>query len=131
MLLGGLTSAAMCSDVDSTNVVSLPEALDALTRRIIGDTPYLIVWKSLYRFTSRVAGNMRVGRFLLAGDAAHIVSPWADDTLLDSYHLERHAAAVENLAVTAATMDFLVPQSFRHGCGASTAPRSRRCHPSS
>src|SRR6185369_12482871 len=29
--------------------------------------------------------------------------------LLDSYHQERHAAALENLAVTSATMEFLVP----------------------
>ncbi|WP_192582179.1 FAD-dependent monooxygenase, partial [Rhodococcus wratislaviensis] len=70
-------------------------------------------------------------------DAAHIVSPfgarglnsgvadaenaawklafvlrgWADESLLETYHTERHAAAVENIAVTTATMDFLVPQS--------------------
>lgn len=30
--------------------------------------------------------------------------------LLESYHDERHAAAVENLAVTTSTMDFLVPR---------------------
>jgi 3-(3-hydroxy-phenyl)propionate hydroxylase len=78
---------------------------------------------------------MRVGRVLLAGDAAHLVSPfgarglnsgvadaenaawkiahvgygWAPEELLESYHAERHAAAAENLAVTTATMDFLVP----------------------
>jgi len=79
---------------------------------------------------------MRCGRILLAGDAAHLVSPfgarglnsgvadaenaawkiayvgrgWAPDALLDTYHDERHAAALENVAVTTATMDFLVPQ---------------------
>jgi 3-(3-hydroxy-phenyl)propionate hydroxylase len=72
---------------------------------------------------------------LLAGDLAHLVAPfgarglnsgvqdaenaawklayvlhgWADTRLLDSYHHERHAAAVENLDVTSATMRFLVP----------------------
>jgi hypothetical protein len=76
-----------------------------------------------------------VGRVLLAGDCAHLVAPfgarglnsgvpdaenaawklafvlhgWAPAALLDSYHDERHAAAVENLEVTGATMDFLVP----------------------
>ncbi|RZK73327.1 MAG: pentachlorophenol monooxygenase, partial [Rhodococcus sp. (in: high G+C Gram-positive bacteria)] len=112
-------------------------ALDARIRKIIGDTDYRIVWKSVYRFHSRVANRMRVDRVLLAGDAAHIVSPfgarglnsgvadaenaawklafvlrgWADESLLETYHTERHAAAAENIAVTTATMDFLVPQS--------------------
>ncbi len=110
--------------------------LDARIRRIIGERPYEIVWKSLYRFHSRVVDRMRVGRVLLAGDCAHLVSPfgarglnsgvqdaenaawklafvvhgWADESLVDSYHAERHAAALENLEVTGATMRFLVPQ---------------------
>jgi pentachlorophenol monooxygenase/3-(3-hydroxy-phenyl)propionate hydroxylase len=110
-------------------------ALDQRIRAIIGDRPYEIVWKSVYRFHSRIASRMRVGRVLLAGDAAHLVSPfgarglnsgvadaenaawkiahvgygWAPEELLESYHAERHAAARENLAVTTATMDFLVP----------------------
>jgi 3-(3-hydroxy-phenyl)propionate hydroxylase len=111
--------------------------LDARIRCIIGDTDYRIVWKSVYRFHSRLASRLRVGRVLLAGDAAHIVSPfgarglnsgvadadnaawklafvlrgWAPDSLLDSYHDERYAAAQENIEVTTATMDFLVPQN--------------------
>jgi 3-(3-hydroxy-phenyl)propionate hydroxylase len=110
-------------------------ALDRRIRAIIGDRPYEIVWQSVYRFHSRIASRMRVGRVLLAGDAAHLVSPfgarglnsgvadaenaawkiahvgygWAPEELLESYHAERHAAAAENLAVTTATMDFLVP----------------------
>ena len=112
-------------------------ALDTRIRKIIGDAGYEIVWKSVYRFHARQVDRMRVGRVLVAGDAAHLVSPfgarglnsgvpdaenaawkvafvmhgWAHESLLDSYHQERHAAAVENLTVTAATMDFLVPQS--------------------
>lgn len=111
-------------------------ALDARIRAIVGDRPYEIVWKSVYRFHSRVAGRLRAGRILLAGDAAHLYAPfgarglnsgvadaenaawkvafawhgWAGDALLESYHDERHAAAVENLAVTTSTMDFLVPR---------------------
>jgi pentachlorophenol monooxygenase/3-(3-hydroxy-phenyl)propionate hydroxylase len=110
-------------------------ALDARIRAIIGDVPYEIVWRSVYRFQSRCVDRMRRGRVLIAGDAAHLVSPfgarglnsgvadaenaawkiahvgrgWAPDALLESYHAERHAAAVENIAVTTATMDFLVP----------------------
>jgi pentachlorophenol monooxygenase/3-(3-hydroxy-phenyl)propionate hydroxylase len=110
-------------------------ALDARIRAIIGERDYEIVWKSVYRFHSRLVDRMRQGRILLAGDAAHLVSPfgarglnsgvgdaenaawkiayvghgWAPYALLDSYHAERHAAARENIAVTTATMDFLVP----------------------
>ncbi|MCX6467152.1 MAG: FAD-dependent monooxygenase, partial [Pseudonocardiales bacterium] len=110
-------------------------ALDARIRAIIGDRGYEIVWSSVYRFHSRVVDRMRRGRVLIAGDAAHLVSPfgarglnsgvgdaenaawkiafvgrgWAPEALLDSYHDERHAAACENIAVTTATMDFLVP----------------------
>jgi 2-polyprenyl-6-methoxyphenol hydroxylase-like FAD-dependent oxidoreductase len=112
-------------------------SLDRRIRQVIGDRPYEIVWKSVYRFHSRVVDRMRVGRVLVAGDAAHLVSPfgarglnsgvldaenaawkiafvrrgWAPGSLLDSYHDERHAAAVENLDVTGATMRFLVPGS--------------------
>ncbi len=110
-------------------------ALDRRIRAIIGERAYEIVWMSVYRFHSRIADRLRVGRVLLAGDAAHLVSPfgarglnsgvadaenaawkiahvgygWAPEELLASYHAERHAAAVENVAVTTATMDFLVP----------------------
>ncbi|MFC5994339.1 FAD-dependent monooxygenase [Pseudonocardia hispaniensis] len=110
-------------------------ALDRRIRAIIGDRDYEIVWKSVYRFQSRRVNRMRVGRTLLAGDAAHLVAPfgarglnsgvadaenaawkiayvghgWAPEDLLETYHAERHAAAGENLEVTTATMDFLVP----------------------
>jgi 3-(3-hydroxy-phenyl)propionate hydroxylase len=135
-------------------------ALDTRIRQIIGDADYRIVWKSVYRFHSRLASRMRAGRILLAGDAAHIVSPfgarglnsgvadaenaawklafvlhgWADERLLETYHDERHAAALENVEVTTATMDFLVPQTaeqvrFRtgvlSGCASDEARRSQ------
>jgi len=112
-----------------------PHAQDDRIRAIIGARPYEVVWSSVYRFSSRVADRMRVGRVLLAGDLAHEFSPfgarglnsgvqdaenaawkiafvlrgWAPGALLDSYHAERHAAARENLEVTSATMRFLVP----------------------
>jgi 3-(3-hydroxy-phenyl)propionate hydroxylase len=111
-------------------------ALDARIRAIIGTRPYEIVWRSVYRFHSRVADRFQVGRVLLAGDTAHLVAPfgarglnsgaldaenaawklafvrngWAPESLLATYHAERYAAALENLEVTDATMRFLVPQ---------------------
>lgn len=111
--------------------------LDHRIRQIIGDADYEIAWKSVYRFHSRVVDRMRVGRVLLAGDTAHLVSPfggrglnsgigdaenaawklafvlrgWADESLLNSYDDERRAAAIENIEVTSATMDFMAPQT--------------------
>lgn len=112
-------------------------SLDRRIRQIIGEADYEIVWKSVYRFHARVANRLRVGRVLLAGDCAHLVAPfgarglnsgvadaenaawklafvsrgWAGESLLESYHTERHAAALENLEVTSATMRFLVPRT--------------------
>jgi 2-polyprenyl-6-methoxyphenol hydroxylase-like FAD-dependent oxidoreductase len=112
-------------------------ALDARIRKIVGDRPYEIVWQSLYRFQERVAERFGRGRVFLAGDAAHLYAPfgarglnsglqdaenlawklafvrhgWAPPALLDSYDAERRAAALENLRVTGATMEFLVPQT--------------------
>ncbi|SJZ35941.1 3-(3-hydroxy-phenyl)propionate hydroxylase [Marinactinospora thermotolerans DSM 45154] len=113
--------------------------LDRRIRQIIGERPYEVVWRSLYRFHTRLADRMRVGRVLLAGDCAHLVAPfgarglnsgvhdaenaawklafavngWGGAELLESYHLERHAAARENVEITSATMRFLVPHGER------------------
>jgi pentachlorophenol monooxygenase/3-(3-hydroxy-phenyl)propionate hydroxylase len=118
--------------------------LDRRIRQIIGKRRYELVWRSVYRFHSRVADRFRVGRVLLAGDCAHVFSPfgarglnsgvcdadnaawklafvlrgWAPVRLLDTYHQERHAAAQENLEVTTGTMRFLAPPD--------TAARQRR-----
>jgi pentachlorophenol monooxygenase/3-(3-hydroxy-phenyl)propionate hydroxylase len=111
--------------------------LDRRIRQIVGDRPYEVVWRSVYRFSSRVVPRMRVGRVLLAGDCAHLMSPfgarglnsgvqdaenaawkiayvhrgWSPPSLLESYHVERTAAALENLDVAGATMRFLVPRT--------------------
>ena len=112
-------------------------ALEERIRKIIGDADYEIVWKSAYRFHARQVDQMVAGRFLMAGDGAHLVAPfgarglnsgvpdaenaawkvafamkgWSDPSIVATYHDERHAAAKENLEVTAATMRFLVPQN--------------------
>lgn len=110
--------------------------LDARIRRIVGDRDHEVVWCTVYRFHSRCATTMGVGRVLLAGDCAHLMAPFgarglnsgvADaenaawriafdlhgwgSGLVAGYDAERRAAAHENLEVTARTMDFLVPQS--------------------
>ena len=111
--------------------------LDRRIRAVVGAaTPYELAWVTLYRFHQRLVERFRIGRVLLAGDAAHLLSPFgarglnsgaadaenlawklaavlagdASDRLLESYHAERRAAALENLAVTDATMRFMVPR---------------------
>ncbi|WP_158844699.1 FAD-dependent monooxygenase [Saccharothrix deserti] len=106
-------------------------------RAITGDRPYEVLWQSTYRFHQRRAARFRSGNVLLAGDAAHVMSPFgarglnsgicdadnaawkiafdrageAGPLLLESYHQERAAAADENLRVTGETMRFLVPRT--------------------
>lgn len=110
--------------------------LDRRIRAVVGArAPYELLWVTAYRFHQRLVEHYRVGRALLAGDAAHLMSPFgarglnsgaadaenlawklalvlrgeAAPRLLDTYQAERRAAALENLAVTDATMRFMVP----------------------
>ncbi|GAA0929331.1 MULTISPECIES: rifampin monooxygenase [Streptomyces violaceusniger group] len=88
-------------------------------------------WLSRFGDATRLAERYRVGRVLLAGDAAHIHPPtggqglnlgvqdafnlgwklaahirgWAPETLLDTYHTERHPVAQDVLDNTRAQME--------------------------
>ncbi|MEU8263720.1 rifampin monooxygenase [Micromonospora sp. NPDC048999] len=100
-------------------------------------------WLSRFGDATRQAERYRVGRMLLAGDAAHIHPPtggqglnlgiqdafnlgwklaaevngWAPQGLLDSYHTERHPVAADVLNNTRAQMHLMStepgPQSVR------------------
>ena len=106
---------------------SLDEArLDAigqvrLQRVLATGKPYLVVHRRIYRVHQRVAATYRLGRVLLAGDAAHVNNPlggmglnggihdavncseklariWhgqASEELLDAYTAERRQIAIE------------------------------------
>jgi pentachlorophenol monooxygenase/3-(3-hydroxy-phenyl)propionate hydroxylase len=112
--------------------------LDARIRAVVGAADYELVWLTAYRFSQRLADAFRRGRVFVAGDAAHVMSPFgarglnsgvadaenlawklaaaldgAPDGLLDTYEAERRTAAADNLAATEATMRFLTP----HGRG--------------
>jgi rifampicin monooxygenase len=100
-------------------------------------------WLSRFGDATRQAERYRVGRVLLAGDAAHVHPPvggqglnlgiqdafnlgwklaaevagWAPQDLLDSYHAERHPVAADVLNNTRAQMELLStepgPQAVR------------------
>jgi rifampicin monooxygenase len=93
-------------------------------------------WLSRFSDATRLAERYRVGRVLLAGDAAHVHPPWggqglnlgiheafnlgwklaaevrgwAPEGLLDSYHTERHPVARDVLDNTRAQMVLLSPE---------------------
>jgi len=92
-------------------------------------------WLTRFGNATRLAEHYRVGRVLLAGDAAHIHPPlggqglnlgvqdavnlgwklaaqirgWAPETLLDSYHAERHPVAADVLDNTRAQLELSAP----------------------
>ncbi|MDY0743790.1 FAD-dependent oxidoreductase [Paucibacter sp. R3-3] len=94
-------------------------------------------WVSVYQFACRRMKDFRHGRVLFAGDAAHQVSPFgargansgmqdadnlawklaaviagrAPESLLDSYHAERAAAADDNIGHSTRSTDFISPKS--------------------
>ncbi|MEV4414375.1 rifampin monooxygenase [Catellatospora sp. NPDC049609] len=112
-----------------------PPTLDDFRRqlRAIAGTDFGVHsprWLSRFGDATRLAERYRVGRVLLAGDAAHIHPPaggqglnlgvqdafnlgwklaaqirgWAPDTLLDTYQAERHPVAADVLDNTRAQM---------------------------
>jgi len=123
------------ADVDAERA---DDRFDQRVRAVIGDIPYEVDWVSTYRFHQRVVAQLRIGRVLFAGDAAHSLPPYgsrgmnsgiqdadnlawklalvlagrADESLLETYHVERYAAAKENLRVTEATIRFMVPPNW-------------------
>jgi 3-(3-hydroxy-phenyl)propionate hydroxylase len=94
-------------------------------------------WVSVYTFQCRRLENLRHGRVLFAGDAAHQVSPFgargansgvqdadnlvwklcavldgqAPEALLDSYDAERGRAADENIRHSTRATDFITPKN--------------------
>ncbi|HEY9855958.1 MAG TPA: FAD-dependent monooxygenase [Stenomitos sp.] len=95
-----------------------PEQIDRHVTALFGPGPFEEVWKSLFHVHCRTSPHFRLGRVLLAGDAAHLNSPaggqgmnsgihdahnlaWKlaralsggnADALLDSYEAERRPA---------------------------------------
>ncbi len=115
-----------------------PERVIPRVRAMLGDhVPFELEWVSVYTFRCRRLARFRHGRVIFAGDAAHQVSPFgarggnggvqdaanlawklafvlagrAPDALLDSYDIERQAAADENILHSTRATDFITPKS--------------------
>ena len=117
---------------------AVPPTLDELKEqlRVFAGTDFGVHsprWLSRFGDATRLAERYRVGRVLLAGDAAHIHPPtggqglnlgiqdafnlgwklaaevggWAPEGLLDSYHTERRPVAADVLDNTRAQMELL------------------------
>ncbi len=116
-----------------------PENVRPRIARMLGHDQFEFEWISLYKFQCRRMERFIHGRVIFAGDAAHQVSPfgargansgledaenlsWKLDrvlrgsspvALLDTYHLERSAAADENIRESTRATDFMAPNSHQ------------------
>src|SRR5256714_8744255 len=123
-------------DVDRL-VEKRPENVRPRITRMLGHGNFDFEWISLYKFQCRRMDKFIHGRVIFAGDAAHQVSPFgargansgledaenlawkldrvlrkvSPDSLLESYHVERSAAADENIRESTRSTDFMAPGS--------------------
>src|ERR1700761_1568529 len=114
-----------------------PENVRPRIARMLGHDQFEFEWISLYKFQCRRMDKFVHGRVIFAGDSAHQVSPFgargansgledaenlswkldrilrkaSPESLLDSYHTERSAAADENIRESTRSTDFMAPAS--------------------
>ncbi|MGY3606965.1 MULTISPECIES: FAD-dependent oxidoreductase [unclassified Bradyrhizobium] len=114
-----------------------PENVRPRIARMLGHDKFEFEWISLYKFQCRRMDKFIHGRVIFAGDAAHQVSPFgargansgledaenlswkldcvlrgiSPEQLLESYHIERSAAADENIRESTRSTDFMAPAS--------------------
>src|SRR6202041_2267369 len=114
-----------------------PDQVRPRIARMLGHDQFDFEWISLYKFQCRRMEKFIHGRVIFAGDAAHQVSPFgargansgledaenlawkldrvlrkrSPEGLLETYHLERSAAADENIRESTRSTDFMAPAS--------------------
>ena len=124
------------SDADA-KAEQTPERVIPRLRQMLGHDDFSLEWVSVYTFQCRRLERFVHGRVIFAGDAAHQVSPFgargansgiqdaenlawklalvvkgeAPESLLDTYDLERSAAADENIGHSTRSTDFIAPRS--------------------
>jgi 3-(3-hydroxy-phenyl)propionate hydroxylase len=118
-------------------VEKLPENVRPRIARMLGHEKFEFEWISLYKFQCRRMDKFIHGPVIFAGDAAHQVSPFgargansgledaenlawkldrvlkriSPERLLESYDIERSAAADENISESTRSTDFMAPGS--------------------
>jgi 3-(3-hydroxy-phenyl)propionate hydroxylase len=123
-------------DADAA-VERLPENVRPRIARMLGHNDFEFEWISIYKFQCRRMARFIHDRVIFAGDSAHQVSPFgargansgledaenlswklarvlagqSPETLLGSYHIERSAAADENIRESTRSTDFMAPAS--------------------
>jgi 3-(3-hydroxy-phenyl)propionate hydroxylase len=94
---------------ESDEEVLSPECVQALLAQHGADPNARIRRKAVYRFHARVAPRWRVGRVLLAGDAAHLTPPFAgqgmNSGLRDAHNLAWKLAAVTDSLIGPGLLD--------------------------
>ncbi|GHF07306.1 FAD-dependent oxidoreductase [Aliiroseovarius zhejiangensis] len=124
-------------DIDKEEEKKPENVIPRLKAMLGDDVEFELEWVSIYTFQCRRMEKFRHGRVLFAGDAAHQVSPFgargansglqdtdnlgwklklvidgkADETLLDSYDIERIHGADENILNSTRSTDFITPKS--------------------
>ena len=128
-------------DADPSEAADPAVAQARVAAHLGPDTPFELVWVGPWQYRAQLVERMVHGRLILAGDAAHVMSPFgarggnsgihdadnlgwkltlvtqgrASPELIETYHQERHAAGAENIRVTSQTSRFLAPESDFEG----------------
>ncbi|WP_407160752.1 FAD-dependent oxidoreductase [Bradyrhizobium sp. STM 3557] len=116
-----------------------PENVRPRIARMLGHDQFEFEWISLYKFQCRRMDRFIHGRVIFAGDAAHQVSPFgargansgledaenlawkldrilrgqSPESLIETYHIERSAAADENIRESTRATDFMAPNTHQ------------------
>ncbi|MEE1612526.1 FAD-dependent oxidoreductase [Microvirga sp. CF3016] len=114
-----------------------PDHVIPRLRQMLGHDAFSLEWVSVYTFQCRRLERFVHGRVVFAGDSAHQVSPFgargansgiqdadnlawklalvllgeASEGLIDTYDIERSAAADENIGHSTRSTDFIAPRS--------------------
>lgn len=124
-------------DIDKEEEKKPENVIPRLKAMLGEDVNFELEWVSIYTFQCRRMEKFRHGNVIFAGDSAHQVSPfgargansglqdvdnlgwkleavikgYAQDTLLDTYDIERIHGADENIMNSTRSTDFITPKS--------------------
>jgi len=128
----------LISHYDDPDAEAKPERARERLKKLLGpDTPFELVWVGPWRFRRRVLERMTHGRVFFMGDASAQHSPFgarggnravqdannlawklalvvagkAPPALLETYELERHFAARENVEIASRSAVFIAPET--------------------